>query len=838
MNFLKDRIAPFFPSPTAVKTGATRTPYDPTFGTEKIAISDFFFNEFNFDGKDWVKPKGYYLRIYDATSPTSKYVELALPIAPQNITIDVPSATNLAVTMKGIVEEHNGAPLRRIMIRGTSGVLNSNGDDQNPNLKANAIFDTVFKNTITSINRVANQTNNLISSIKGVRRTTNFAPSDSTVIPRTGYYFIHRLQNFLDKYLAMKKQRRYKNVRLQLIMEKDKMYYDCSLSSYNIRKGQGTLEYEYDLNLTAWRRSKDVAADKVAAKRLPSSAKDLNAFSKALSALRNSRKLINSAVGILQGIRSDIDQSLLTPLREIMLFGGEAVGAGNTLMDFPNSTIRSVKFHVEQSVTAAKAATIKGDKMSSMGSSLSEEGLYASSATPSQTNYRSEDILDSVANENEGKTSTSESGSPMDTVFNNPTNYLNFFDNFATTDLNLGESEQNLINNEISRVNALSINDLKQRRDLISDYISSVSQGLGGSHPTQSRVYNSPSKKTYKKLTTDDITLLDALNDVLIQTDSTIAFLKSNGTDSSNDYYSYYATLARANDIQFQDASSKFFVPFPYGASLQSLAVQYLGNADRWIEIAAINGLRPPYIDEDGFEILFKGSGSGLSAVLPSSDNLYIGQPVEIISDTMPTLLKKIVEIDVLNSVEVLVSFDGETQINDYIVADNARLKAFMPDTVNSSRLIAIPSQGAVSETNKVKTNPSKDDLDYLSSLAKIDFLLNQSGDVVVSSSGDIGVATGLQNLVQAANLKLQTKMGTIISDPAFGNPANAGVNIADLSASEVLNRINVLFADDERFGPILAANVRASGPALNMDLAISLPETDYTLPLSVQVPL
>lgn len=41
------------------------------------------------------------------------------------------------------------------------------------------------------------------------------------------------------------------------------------------------------------------------------------------------------------------------------------------------------------------------------------------------------------------------------------------------------------------------------------------------------------------------------------------------------------------------------YVDTRYGETLQSLALRELGNASHWVDIAVLNGLRPPYIVDD-----------------------------------------------------------------------------------------------------------------------------------------------------------------------------------------------------------------------------------------------
>jgi hypothetical protein len=235
---------------------------------------------------------------------------------------------------------------------------------------------------------------------------------------------------------------------------------------------------------------------------------------------------------------------------------------------------------------------------------------------------------------------------------------------------------------------------------------------------------------------------------------------------------------------------------------------------------------------------MFRSSGNANSCLIPYNTNIYIGQIVEVLSDIQPISVRKINAIDTLNSIEMIITFNGTDDLNKYTVSDNARIKAFLPDTVNSLKLIAIPSNDEISDVNRIKTNPNKEDLNFLTSMAKIDFLLTSDGDLALDGSGDIKESVGLGNLFQAAMIKLRTKAGTLVNDPGFGNPAQTGISVADLNAADLIKRLQELFADDPRFGPVLAAQAVIKGPAVEISLLIKVADMDYHLPLTVQVPL
>ena len=223
------------------------------------AVSDQFIRWTSIKADDFAKTFGYEFIIYEITESGGRVVDrMPLPLNPQSIQMDIPAATALSVTMKGIIEESNGAPLRPIRLTGTTGMLPISGKaaGQNANT-SNALEDIAayaFKNTLQQVNRAITAVGRTIAAFAGSPQKMsylNYQPDDVKGLT-TGYEFFHRLARFFDYYLAAKKQNR--RIRLAFHMYKDQMYWDVSLGSYSFVKNQGTLEYSYNCALTAYRR--------------------------------------------------------------------------------------------------------------------------------------------------------------------------------------------------------------------------------------------------------------------------------------------------------------------------------------------------------------------------------------------------------------------------------------------------------------------------------------------------------------------------------------------------------------------------------------------------------
>src|SRR5665213_633945 len=93
--------------------------------------------------------------------------EFRLPINPQELTITTPFAIKTTITSQGVLEEHNGIPIKMIKIRGTTGFWISRPSA--PKSTGNSsILGTVFGGTIQAAQGVQNQLGKLTSSPIGV----------------------------------------------------------------------------------------------------------------------------------------------------------------------------------------------------------------------------------------------------------------------------------------------------------------------------------------------------------------------------------------------------------------------------------------------------------------------------------------------------------------------------------------------------------------------------------------------------------------------------------------------------------------------------------------------
>jgi hypothetical protein len=298
------------------------------------------------------------------------------------------------------------------------------------------------------------------------------------------------------------------------------------------------------------------------------------------------------------------------------------------------------------------------------------------------------------------------------------------------------------------------------------------------------------------------------------------------------------AGLASRSGIAFQIPKSKFSVPYPYGVTIEQLATRYLGDPDRWIEIVALNGLRAPYVDEEGFDLPLLTDGRGNEVQVADSSLLFVGQMVWLSSTTTSRTSRRITKIKKLTSTQSILTLDGDPDLERFSTLAQASLHAFLPDTVNSMMTIYIPSDSNPGDQDyKTKAIPGLNTFDPFLTAGGVDLLLTESGDLAITPDGDCRLAVGLANIVQIARTRLSVQQGTLNRHPQFGLAIKAGMSTADVDAKTLLESTKTLFADDPMFTGVKGATVVKKGNATTIALQVGIQGVSQFIPISFNVP-
>lgn len=384
------------------------------------------------------------------------------------------------------------------------------------------------------------------------------------------------------------------------------------------------------------------------------------------------------------------------------------------------------------------------------------------------------------------------------------------FDNLQIEAISLTNQEQDIIDSEIMRVNAFSKNNFLAAKRGIAAFHDRTADTSGLSDPDYNKAVGRSSISAQINATLVEANLLLTLRNAI----KTVDFILANlfAVDQAIDPFA----LARANannpEVNIGQYKSGKLVKMNYGESLESLAARYLGDPNKWIDIAIANGLKPPYIDEVGQRIPLLSNGSDNQINLAGTDingnlnidKLYINQPVflqsnvEVIIDQRSIISIRQVPV----SGEIIIELDGARDLDRYKTLDQAHIRVFAPNTVNSSFYVLIPSQEPLPDDRSEEVPwflaKAADD----EKRAKVDLAINEDGDLSFTTNGDLSLSYGLDNAIQAIKLKIVTELGSLRYHPTFGLInviGNTNSNINEIR--ELLTQsINAQIEADGRF--------------------------------------
>lgn len=759
-----------------------------------------------------------------------------LPMPPEAYSISMPFAISTAATMGGIIEEHNGAPFRMISMRGSFGMLPARSAALQQ--LGFSFAETVAGGTVAQLRRVGGDFEQLKSSASGVvapnpniHREKDFNDSmltdsgpEGLVAKTTGYYQFLQLQRFLERYVAIKKTREGRDLRLALATWKDRAVYLVTPQGFEVNKAAGSpMEYMYSLSFKAWKRvTLDTSSFEMEIN--PPIRRDANKLAQLMNTMQDARRVLQGTSKVVAAVIGDFDRTVLEPLRETVLFTKDVLGVALTLADMPDSINKRL---------GPSWAQIQGD-------------FSSLKAGASEINDRTKKALGlgrDVANETKDLTSARQErrkkqvidGHPGTKPFKNPKENFDLMNKSDISVMKMPPAIAQQITAERSRIKNLRRSDFEVRRNRVRAAADSVAIALGAGHATYEDTYGVVVKRLKAVPTQSDWDAMYALNAAAMAMDS-YAATGDNEPSSRENTMEVMSGLARRSGIAFRVPTSKFAVPFPYGSTLEGLASLYLGDPNRWQEIAALNGLREPYIDEVGFDILLTTNGVENQVVIPATEELYVGQTVFIWSSAATRTRRRVVGLRTVVG-STIVTVDGDSDMNLYQTVDAAKLSAFTADTVNSQGLIYIPSTAEPAEDNFVtKSIPGVDEFDPMFAVGAVDLLLTSDNDIIITPDGDVRLAIGLTNIIQNTRIALSVKRGTLLHHPNFGFPMAVGDSTADVNPSEVLSAVRRMFSEDPSFSRIDAVQVVKNGGTMRINAAFTVRGTEQPVPVSYKV--
>ena len=389
--------------------------------------------------------------------------------------------------------------------------------------------------------------------------------------------------------------------------------------------------------------------------------------------------------------------------------------------------------------------------------------------------------------------------------------YFNLFDTLLTADFPLTPRELKTLSDEQSRVDAFNKKDFVNIRAKILAGSDFISDNIGATDADYNRIYE---RSPIASSSTRSLIAISAMFQFRFALSSIEAILANEQILKSTailDPFAYARSLTNNPDFNIGSYNSGRLVRLNYGESLQTLSLRILGSEDGWYDIAIANGLHSPYIDEIGQAVPLISNAIRNQINIASTfgsqvtkDLFYINQIVLMQSDVENVPDQRIVTSIKVTPIsgELVIELNGLSNLDKYKKADNAYIRVYEKNTINSGSYILIPS------TETVPTASSKELPWFMQSKpedekrAGIDLALDDMGDLIFTPTGDVQMAYGLDNAVQALKIMLATVQGTLRRYPDFGIVDVIGKKNPDISSTraKIGQSISSLVLSDSRF--------------------------------------
>ncbi len=824
-----------------------------------------------------------------------------LPIPPQSLRVSMPTAETIQRTLTGYNEVHGGAPFRHISFNATTGIWPGRQTvaSSTPTSPAESIFGAggalqaisagAVQLATGSPPRVANALTTSQFETQDLAKETGYYRFHQLREFIEGYIALKNLPGQLslgDKDAGKNQILKTfdpKKLRLGFCIWKDESVYLCTIKDFTYdRSTSNPLEYTYSMQLTASARvrpsfrGQSLGGETYSVSGPTSITKFLNRVAAVGKIVRNSQRLI--ALG-LQGPL----QTFTELARQTQAFIKDVGGIARTITDMPASFIRDVVgemvavaqagLSTGANFTAANAARlaqvyknlpidiqaqfgqVRTDYLTAAGGNnpqISPSGAAAYSnfndpefsairsqypgAGQIQSPYDTGDSPTFIDPTRDGRPVTNNQGINVDDLLvDSP--------EFGDTDLSqlpLSDVLQARLDEEITQSLNTTATDFRASVIQLQNASDLFVSEIGSWNAVYNETYGLPTPTSeLKDPTPEELDVIFAVNELQIIMGSLIASLDSNDgkVETAPGSMEYVAGLAERSGIAFRIPTSKMAIPFPAGATLERIAAQYLNDANRWHEIATLNGLRSPYIDEVGFQRQLPVNGDGSTVHLDDASNVGISQMVWLSSDTIKKEGRRVINIQQLAPTDWLITVDGAADLDRFTTADNARLNAFLPGTTNSNQSIFIPSEQPPNPFDEdLLAIPGIDIFDPLLRAAGVDFKVDDNFGLIISDECDFALAYGLQGIVQRVRVILSTPQYALLQHPLFGFNASVGTNLTEMNLASLNADLDDLLVGESGIVSLrgVQAELRAPKLALTMQLGI----VGLNTPVNIRVPI
>ncbi len=424
----------------------------------------------------------------------------------------------------------------------------------------------------------------------------------------------------------------------------------------------------------------------------------------------------------------------------------------------------------------------------------------------------------------------------------NPSNLRKFkdlFDNIFISDIQVTQAEQAIVDKDIQRIVQLQKDDFYQMRERVRITHDKLTDSMGLGDETYNDLLDRVSGPQIISFKFQDFKVLESF----IKLKNTITGLIPTKlvSDERSDPFANIRNALNNPSIPMQSYQTGFMVPFPAGGSLERLAAKYLGDSDKWMEIAVANGLAFPYVDEIGSKVMLLINGIGNSVIVPLSESPNFGVDDEIFvgSSAVSRARRRIVKLEEdKNNDQLIITVDGKADMQNYLTTQRAFVFHYKRNTVNSDKFIMIPSAGTVGFPINAQEPWFVKNLAQDMKSIGVDLALSSEDDLVFDSTADVQLVYGIASAAQAANLKVKVKTKELLRNPLFGIEEIAGkFKNNEISNSLLLLLIETAMGGDDRFDGTDGFGYTLTNTSIFINASIKLAGSDTSIPLTFQIP-
>jgi len=176
---------------------------------------------------------------------------------------------------------------------------------------------------------------------------------------------------------------------------------------------------------------------------------------------------------------------------------------------------------------------------------------------------------------------------------------------------------------------------------------------------------------------------------------------------------------------------------------------------------------------------------------------------------------------------------DGDKDLDRFTTAENAKVDAFLPGTVNSRKTIYIPSQGLPDDPSDIEAIPGVDVFDPLLKVAGVDWLLDDKLGLVVTETGDNPLSYGLRNIVQTLQIGFTTPRASLKQHPGFGVGVKPGTSTSDVNAKDIVASAEEFINADPTFSGLKRADISILSNKYRLNIEVGIAGTNKNVPVS-----